>query len=64
MKPMTELHRRLIIALDEWGGILTLLYLAPPEWHQRMFFAFLPAWFIAVYVISYPLLWRAQSKSP
>lgn len=52
---MRDLHQRTFIALDEWLGIFTAIYL-----HERgssLFWPFVVLWALAVYVISYPWYW-------
>ena len=50
---MKPIYQRLIIALDEWLGMLLLVYLHS---HDRgLFWVVLPIWIVAVYLISYPL---------
>jgi hypothetical protein len=53
--PITSLQQRLIIALDEWPGILLCIYLRST--HSPIFWWFAIPWAIAVYGISYPLYW-------
>lgn len=58
---MTTAQQRAFIALDEWLGIVTLIYLWQSA--RELFWIVLPAWVIAVYVISYPLLWWRQRRN-
>jgi len=52
---MTALHARLIIALDEWLGMLIAIRLH--ETGSSLFWPFTITWAIAIYGISYPLYW-------
>ena len=57
---MSPTARRAFIALDEWLGVLLLLWLrGKPE-----FWPAFAGWFVAVYCVSYPchwlLLWKGK----
>ncbi len=57
---MDDRQRRAFIALDEWVGMLLLVYLHRAD--RALFWYVLPAWLVAVYAISYPLYWIEQEK--
>lgn len=57
---MTPVQRRLFIALDEWLGIVVLLWMH--RTHDGLFWPALVFWAVSVYAISYPWHWWKQHK--
>jgi hypothetical protein len=53
-------YARAFIALDEWVGMLLLVYLHRVD--SPLFWVVLPLWVVAVYVISYPLYWLDSAR--
>lgn len=58
---MKESAQRAFIALDEWLGIFTLIYLF--EVNSILFWFVLPVWVVAVYLLSYiPYWWGLEEN--
>lgn len=57
---MKDSTQRAFIALDEWLGIFTSIYLF--ETSSKLFWIFCPLWAVAVYAISYPLHWWGREE--
>lgn len=57
---MKDSTQRAFIALDEWLGIFTSIYLF--EIGSRLFWIFWPLWAVAVYVLSYPFYWWGREE--
>lgn len=61
---MKESTQRTFIALDEWLGMIILIYLFEAD--SVLFWVMLPLWVVAVYGISYPFYWwgREDKQQP
>lgn len=57
---MTLFQRRLFVFADEWLGIVLCVYLW--KTNDPAFWPVFVAFVVLVYVVSYPLLWRYESK--